>query len=406
VALDTRGETIHNLHVSELAFLEQAEEKMLGILESVPKNGIISFESTANGLSGYFCDVWSQDKSEFAKHFFPWNIDLEYQIETNKTMEQLIEEYRPIQIQYGLIPNIWERLNLSKEQFNWYILKARNQKTKIMQEYPSIPTEAFIASGRNIFNMADLQKHQVIPPIARKYRDLLVWENPMPGFLYTIGCDPSEGIGEDNATIEVLNAFTGNQAAELAVSNVPPDDLAGYLIDIGTWYNKAYIVPELNNHGISVVDNMKRRYANIYRREVFDNLSNSIVQKLGWKTTLTTKPLMIDALEESIRNEDIKVNSEDTIKELKTFVRTDEENKKGMGAEGSNKDDRVMALALAVQGIRHLPSMKAPKSEAQRRLEEFIAKNKLESMGRVEVLNRKQVWERNKRKYSIRGIDK
>jgi hypothetical protein len=29
VALDTRGERVHNLHVSEVAFIENAEEKML-----------------------------------------------------------------------------------------------------------------------------------------------------------------------------------------------------------------------------------------------------------------------------------------------------------------------------------------------------------------------------------------
>jgi hypothetical protein len=33
VAMDTRSETVHNLHVSELAFIEHADEKMMGILE-------------------------------------------------------------------------------------------------------------------------------------------------------------------------------------------------------------------------------------------------------------------------------------------------------------------------------------------------------------------------------------
>lgn len=399
VATDTRGETVHNLHVSELAFVERAEEKMLGILESVPKDGIISFESTANGMSGYFYDTWEDEKNEFRKHFFNWTLDKDYFEDTSLSMEQLISEYQPLQIKYKLIPGIWTKLGLSREQFAWYISKIRRHKINVMQEYPSTPIEAFIASGRNVFSISDLQKHETKNPIDRKYQDLLVWEPPLHGFLYTIGCDPAEGIGEDNSVIQVLNAHTGEQAAELTVNNVPPDDLAGYLMDIGTWYNKAFIVLEINNHGLTVMDRIKRKYMNIYRRETFDHRTNKYVQSLGWKTTLTTKPMLVDALEEAIRNEDIHLRSEETVKELKSFVRTDEDEKKGYGAEGSKHDDRVIALGLAVQGIRHLPKMKRPLTIAEQRLEEYIMQKKLER----DYPTQQPYNPRARPKYKIRG---
>lgn len=377
VATDTRGETVHNLHVSELAYIKRADEKMLGILESVPKDGIISFESTGNGISGYFYQVWEDSKNEFRKHFFSWIFDSEYVEITSKSLDQLIAEYQSLQLQYGLMPEIWQRLHLTKEQLAWYISKVRRHKEKVMQEYPSNPIEAFVASGRNVFSISDLQKHLVKDPIDRKYQDLFIWEYPSPQFRYVIGCDPSEGIGEDNSTIEVLNIYTGEQVAELATNNIPPDELAGYLIDIGKYYNKAYIVLEVNNHGISVRDHLKKKYANLYRREVFDKISNRYIDAIGWKTTGITKPLLVDALEEATRNADIMIHSEKALSEMKTFVRTEEENKRGFGAEGSNKDDRVIALGLALQGIRQLPKMKAPKTLAQKKLDEFIQKQQL-----------------------------
>jgi len=378
VAADTRGETVHNLHVSELGYIDRAEEKMLGILESVPKDGIISFESTGNGTSGYFYSIWENPNSEFRKHFYSWLLDEEYQEQTDKTLEELLEEYRPLQIKYGLIPDINTRLEITKEQLAWYIKKVYRHREKVMQEYPCSATEAFVSSGRNLFAFSDLQKHPVSDPIDRKYQDLLIWEQPLKGFSYTIGCDPSEGIGEDNAVIEVLNAHTGEQAAEFVSSNVSPDILAGYLLEIGKFYNNAYIVLEVNNHGFSVRDKIKTKYMNLYRRETFDKRTNSYTEAIGWKTTQITKPLLVDSLEEAVRTEDIKIHSEDLIKEMKTFVRTDGENKKGFGAEGDNKDDRVIAIGLALQGIRHLPKMKKPESIAEKQLKEFIYKKQLE----------------------------
>lgn len=399
VSVDTRGETVHNLHVSELAFIESAEERMLGILESVPRDGIISFESTANGMTGYFYDVWEDSKSEFKKHFFNWTLDLDYSESTTLTMDQLASEYRPLQLQYGLMPDIHTKLSLTVGQFAWYIAKVRRHKQKVMQEYPSSPLEAFIASGRNVFNFVDLQKHTPMPPIDRKYSELMIWEQPIPGFMYTIGCDPSEGVGEDNAVIQVLNAYTGVQAAEMAVSNVPPDVLGGYLIDIAKYYNNAFIVLEINNHGVSVMDQIKRKYLNVYRREVFDKISNTYKEALGWKTTITTKPLLVDALEEAVRNLDVRISSIDCLKELKTFVRTDDEGRKGFGAEGSNKDDRVIALGLALQGVRHLPKMKRPMSLAQKKLDEYIAKKTLDTRFNEQTA----VTSRNRPRYRVRN---
>ena len=398
VALDTRSETVHNLHVSELAFLERAYERMLGILESVPKQGIITFESTANGMVGYYFDQWETD-NQFYKHFYNWTWDEEYSLETDKTIEELEAEYRLICIKYELIENIRERFSLTKEQFAWYVEKAKAQKEMVKQEYPTTAEEAFISTGRNVFHISDIQKHEPIDPVARKYDSLLVWEEPLAGFKYVIGCDPAEGLGGDNAVIQVLNAYTGFQAAEMAVNHVPTDELGGYLIDIGNYYNKAYIVPEINAIGLAVVNHIKNKYYNIYRREVWDKVKKDKKQLLGWKTTMTTKPKLIMDLEEAVRNQDIEINSVETLKELRTFVRTDESGRQGYGAEGDYYDDRVIALGLAVQGIKDLPSFKPPKTTAQKTMDAWIQAKERETQP---VVPTRQIHER--RNYKIRGI--
>jgi hypothetical protein len=68
---------------------------------------------------------------------------------------------------------------------------------------------------------------------------------------------------------------------------------------------------------------------------------------VGWRTTTTSKPLAIDELSASLRDNGIMLFCEKTIAELKTFVRKDN----GRMA-GSPHDDRTISLAIAVQMLK------------------------------------------------------
>jgi len=402
VTMDLRSEMVHNLHISELAFLQKADEKMTGILEAVPKGGKITIETTANGMSGRAYEEWDDEKSEFTKHFYNWMWEVDYRTNTTRTMEDLTQEYASLAVQYRLIPDLIERFKLDKEQLAWYISKIHRHKDFVVQEYPSTDLEAFVASGRNVFNKSDLDKHVPIDPIDRKYGDLLIWEQPLKGFQYVMGIDTSEGVGGDNAVIEVYNAHTGNQAAEFAASNVPPSMLGTIAINIGNLFNKAFMVPEINSSGISFVDHVKAKYYNIYYREVFDKTTKEYTKAIGWRTTGTTKPMLVNTLEEAIRDEGISINSKAMLKECKTFVRSEEAGKQGYAAEGSHKDDRVIATGLAVQGIRYIPAFKAPVSQAEQKVKDYVSKNKLVSSGMDEEEASKIINRRNRPRYSIR----
>lgn len=377
VTLDTRGETVHNLHWSEVAFTKDAENKAASTFASVPKGGKITLESTANGMGGYFFEEWELAGSEFKKHFYNWLWDKDYFEPTDKDITELLSEYTPLAVRYGLIHDMYERFGLSKEQFNFYIKQVYRNKHLIVQEYPTTALEAFLAAGRNVFHISDLSKHTLSFPIDRKWIDLLIWEKPLKDFKYVIGVDPAEGLGGDNSVIEVFNAYTGEQAAEYATSHMPPGDLGLLALEIGKMYNNALIVVEANNHGHATIQALRNKYWNLYYRKTFDKVTDESRDSLGWVTNSTTKPRLVDNLEEAVRTQSISIKSEDLIKEMKIFVQTDEPNKKGFGAEGSGHDDRVIAAGLCVQGIRALPRPKKPTSVAAQKLKEYSDKHGL-----------------------------
>ena len=400
VTMDTRGQTVHNLHVSELAFIARAESRLAATLESVPLTGRITFETTANGMSNFAYQEWNNADSEYDHYFYNWLWDDTYRLTPTKSREEMLIEYRQLALHYGLLEDAPERYELDDEQLTFYLSKVYRHRKLVLQEYPFNDTEAFISSGLGVFSTTDLAKHPVGNIQERLWNDCLVWEKPQEGFRYVLGVDSSEGTGNDNACIEVLNASTGNQAAEFASPNIPPDELASYVLELAKRYNRALIVPEINSSGISLVDHIKTKYGFIYKRQVFDKRSREQKEMLGWRTTSVTKPKLVHDLEEAVRMDDIAINSREAVAEMQTFVRTEEQGQQGYGAEGINKDDRVIALGLAVQGMKQLPARKAPKPIAAQKMDEYIERKRLSQQFDEPAI--RSILAKRKQRYAIR----
>ena len=89
-ASETRSGTFHNIHVSELAFFPNAEKTMTALLQCVlmNKNTMVVLESTANGVGGYFYDMWQnavKGLNDFIPIFLPWFTDPLYkEFESNE----------------------------------------------------------------------------------------------------------------------------------------------------------------------------------------------------------------------------------------------------------------------------------------------------------------------------------
>ncbi len=174
---------------------------------------------------------------------------------------------------------------------------------------------------------------------------LTVWERPKRWSGYTLGVDTAEGLGHgDYSCVQVIDVKEGKQVA-IWHGRIPPDELAYEVHNIGIWYGNALCCVESNNHGLTTIVQLRQLgYPNLFRKRTLNNESNRMTQEFGWRTTRTSKPLMIDDLAMALKNEELILHCRDTIGELRTFTR----NERG-SMSGSPYDDRVMALALANQ---------------------------------------------------------
>ena len=172
-----------------------------------------------------------------------------------------------------------------------------------------------------------------------------VWTPPERWSGYTLGVDTAEGLGHgDYSCVQVIDAKNGEQVA-VWHGRIPPDELAQEVYNIGIWYGNALCCVESNNHGLTTITQLRQLgYPNLFRKRSLNSETNRMSQEFGWKTTRTSKPLMIDDLGMALKNEELIIHDEYTLQELRTFVR----NERG-SMSGSPHDDRVMALALANQ---------------------------------------------------------
>ena len=178
---------------------------------------------------------------------------------------------------------------------------------------------------------------------------LEVWREPDGMHAYVMGVDTAEGLGHgDYSCIQVLDVGTGEQAA-IWHGRIPPDALAVEVTRLGLWYRDALCCVESNNHGLTTITMLRQLgYPRLFRLRSLNRTTNKVSQEFGWRTTRTSKPLMIDDLGMALRNDELSLYDVNTVQELRTFTRND----RGT-MSGSPFDDRVMALALANQMRRY-----------------------------------------------------
>lgn len=374
-----RSATIHNLHVSELAFFPDPERSMTALLQSVPdtEDSLVVVESTANGVGDYFHKMWGQavrGENEFIPIFLPWFVDPTYSREfrTEAEKQQFIEEVNTTSLDMdGNIIHteefeLKEKFDLTYEQLNWRKYTIRNKCNGDIeifhQEYPSTPEEAFIASGRPKFSVSALKKYMKLKKKGKRgYLEekgsriefipdekgyIEVWEDPIPGKYYAIGADVAEGLSDGDYSCAIVGDSNFETVA-MWHGHIDPDLYGDELYKLAKYYNDAYLGVENNNHGLTTLKKLQdREYWNIYFQKTYDRVSDQITSKMGWNTNSKTKPLMIDKLAEFIREMYLGIYSDLIISECLTYVIND--NGTTDAQEGCH-DDTVMALALLLQ---------------------------------------------------------
>lgn len=322
-----RGYTIFNCLVSELAFFDKAEEKMLAIENAVPKNGKIIVESTPNGIGNLYHRMWmAEDNGYVKKEYGWWWLYTEEEIENIK--KRINDPMRFAQ-EYGL-----EFLSTGRPVFDLNVIKTMAKK--------------HVLKVGDIIKDGDGKIHIVVLE-----DDFRVYKQPNPNDKYAIGVDVAEGVtGGDYSTVIVWNRATGEECA-MYRGHIPPDKFGVLINKWGRKYNNALAVVEINNHGLTTVTALRNlMYPQMYfRQSKFDTMGTPWSDRIGWKTTKVTRPLLIDDFAEALREGSLIIHSKELYDEMLTFIYDDSGN---MVTSHGFHDDLIFAGAIGFQGFKVL----------------------------------------------------
>tara|TARA_R110000824_G_scaffold25410_5_gene88555 strand:+ start:915 stop:2702 length:1788 start_codon:yes stop_codon:yes gene_type:complete len=412
-ALASSSGTYQAVHISELSKWQFAEEAMLSLMQTVPREGTVIIESTAYGVGNHFCKMWydaKRGKNDFLPLFFPWWEHPEYEIPLEDGEEIVATQ------EEGYYE---KRFKLSKEQIKWMKYSLQNDCggdwDNFRQEYPASEDEAFISSGRPVFDMKMLQKREM--EIEERGGDEMVRGNfilreeedksgknacavtfepdlhgdveiyDMPkgkgedkwAYRYVLGIDTSEGLqkssggdkkkaGDTDFNVGSLWDKINNKQVLYFRNKMDGDEVARLILCIIVFYGgsipKSFyplVAVERNKDGLTVLmyaRDLFKKYgiplARFYHRGVMDTDAEPSTEMLGWRTTGDSKPPLIGEMQKRIREGTDGIKSLQVIRESKVFVRDD---KGRMNAQSGQWDDSVIANALTYEGARrdHLP---------------------------------------------------
>lgn len=352
-----RGETLTHAHLSELAFWPgDAAGTLSGLLDAIPdvEDTEVYIESTANGVTGPFYEYWKgacEGTNGYYPLFIPWFLDPGYRQKAPAGFERTPEE-----------DDLVSRFMVDNDQLYWRRVKIRQKGIDLFkQEYPAVPEEAFLTTGRPVFDPAQLTARldtigALESSCKRMALELDRWvDHPMgelaiyreidPGGTYYIGADVAMGVrGGDYSVAQVLD----ERKRQVAVwrGHVHPDFFAEILYRLGEAFNFAKIAVENNNHGLLTVNLLYKHwhYPNVFTHVTEDKTTDLETPQLGFRTDAKTKPMIIDNLRAALREGEVELNDRVTLSEMLTFV-VKESGKSE--AEGDSHDDCVMSLCIA-----------------------------------------------------------
>ena len=366
-----RSRTVNFFHGSECAFWKDGIASIQAALgEAFTRNCIKIYESTANGYND-FQKMW--ESGVHINCFFEWWRTKEYRFDfpSEEVRAEFLSEINQ--------KNEWihERLrwlrdekSVTAEQLFWYFKKYEGylDKDLIKQEYPCTPHEAFLLSGKNVFDTAAILKQieRVPRPIKVGYFDYkydglhitdIKWINDRNGYIkiyrlpespsiteFCIGGDTA-GDGSDAFVGMVLDAKTGEQAAVLK-HQFDADQYTKQMYCLGRYYRDALIGIEANFDSYPIMELQRLGYPKQYTREAVDTYTGKTEKRFGFRTTSLTRPTAISRLVEIVREHTDTICDRETLEELLTIIR----NEKGrIEAPEGGHDDMMMALAIAHQ---------------------------------------------------------
>ena len=391
-----RGKAITYLHGTETSSWgdEEGLASLLASLAETNPNRLYTFESTARGFN-MFHDMYVTAKRARTQRaiFCGWWRNELYMADPDSQVYKVYWDGKMTGEEKEWVRDIKKLYNfeINSRQLAWWRWKMTEgikDESLMYQEFPPTEDYAFVMTGTSFFSNsrctdavkqlkrksfdsyrysfgANFQDTEVLKSTER-LATLKVWEEPIDTAYYVIGADPAYGSSDwaDRFCIQVYRVYADGleQVAAFATSELNTYQFAWVIAHLAGAYKNSTLNLEVNGPGQAVINelrNLKRQaaamgsamgkdlmdvYANmqnyIWRRnDTLGGMSNSI----GWLTTSATKERMLNYMKDYFERGMMEINDMETVEEMKTMVRDGG----SIEASGRNKDDRVIASALA-----------------------------------------------------------
>ncbi len=139
---------------------QKAEEVITGTLQSVPRDGQIIIESTAEGNEGFYAEMIMEasrrgneniSELEYKLFFYSWLEEPDYVLHEKVNYDVSLTDY---------FNKIEKEINrkISQPQRNWYAVQSKLLGDKIRQEFPSTVSESFLTSSDAFYFAESINK--------------------------------------------------------------------------------------------------------------------------------------------------------------------------------------------------------------------------------------------------------
>jgi len=312
------------LIIDEAAFVESIDTIWAAVYPIISTGGRAFILSTVNGLGNWFYETYSkaiEGANSFNAIDIRWKEHPEYfkNDEFGHIYDEMLQRNPPFHIED------WEK-----------VTKSNMPRKQWLQEYEC----EFLGTGDTFIDGIILSQlsEQIESSYYTKYNNRMrVWKDPEPFYDYIIGVDTALGRDRDYSAAQIVNLYNGEVVAEFYSNKTPINEFATILNKEGLYYNIANMVIERNTVGNHVLDLL-------YNELEYENIWHDEKGFPGFQVTQKNRDTILSELEESIRTNVLKINSERTLNELNTFVITSSGK---INADKGRHDDLIMSLSLA-----------------------------------------------------------
>ncbi len=391
-----RGKGITFLHGTETSSWgdEEGLASLLASLAETNPKRLYVFESTARGFN-MFHDMYVTSKRARTQRaiFCGWWRNELYSLDPESQAYKVYWDGKLTGEEKEWVKDIKKLYNFEVNSrqmawWRWKMIEGIKDDALMYQEFPPTEDYAFVMTGSSYFSNArctdavkalkkrnfesyrysfgmNFQDTEVLKSTER-LATLKVWEQPVDTAYYVIGADPAYGSSDwaDRFCIQVFRCYADGleQVASFATSELNTYQFAWIIAHLAGAYKNSTLNLEINGPGQAVINELKnlKRQASAMGTalgkdllDVYGNMQNYIWRRndtlggvsnsIGWLTTSATKERMLSYMKDYFERGMMDIVDLDTIEEMKTMVRDGG----SIEAAGRNKDDRVIAAALA-----------------------------------------------------------